>query len=104
MLSVLGALAALPALPHTVLCPFAWISPAGCPTCGTTRSLWMIVHGRYGEAWRMNPLGYMCFGIFLIRLACASSDQFKSRLRNSRIELALLTLFLVVGVGRWIVR
>ncbi len=30
-----------------------------CPFCGGTRSAWLALHGRWQEAWMMNPLGVM---------------------------------------------
>jgi len=95
-------LALLPTAPHLIPCPFALVSHAGCPTCGTTRSLWFIMHGHFSEAWQMNPLGYVCAGIFLLRLACFASARLRFRVQKCRLEPALLAVFLVAGLVHWI--
>ncbi len=32
-----------------------------CPGCGLTRSFIHIAHGRFMDAWRMNPAGFLVF-------------------------------------------
>lgn len=46
-------------------CPFHSITGIPCLTCGMTRSFRHVVHGRFFEAFDLNPLGAM-FCIFTI--------------------------------------
>jgi len=56
--------------------PIAWVcalrSRFGlpCPTCGLTRSVVMSLHGEFGRAWRMAPVGPMAV-VGLVALAVA---------------------------------
>jgi len=56
--------------------PIAWVcalrSRYGlpCPTCGLTRSVVMSLHGEFGRAWRMAPVGPVAVG-GLVALAVA---------------------------------
>src|SRR5580704_15703043 len=41
-----------------------------CPTCGLTRSVVMSLHGEFGAAWRMAPVGPVAlFGMIAFALA-----------------------------------
>jgi hypothetical protein len=41
-----------------------------CPTCGLTRSVVMSLHGEFGSAWRMAPVGPVAvFGMIAFALA-----------------------------------
>src|SRR5512136_624887 len=55
--------------PSLLSCPFLSITGHECPTCGTTRSLWNILHGNLSKAWHLNPVGY-CVLVVLIRRIC----------------------------------
>ena len=37
-----------------------------CPSCGSTRSVVSLLNGRYGDAFLLNPLGYVIALIMLI--------------------------------------
>lgn len=38
-------------------CVFHRLTGLHCPSCGMTRATAAALHGRFGEAWRFNPLG-----------------------------------------------
>jgi hypothetical protein len=48
-----------------------------CPTCGLTRSVVMTLHGEFGAAWRMAPVGpvavsgIIAFALAMLALACS---------------------------------
>ena len=46
-------------LPNVPLCGLRHFFGIECPTCGTTRSLWHILHGRFSNAWLLNPAGFV---------------------------------------------
>lgn len=37
-------------------CPFRALTGMSCPTCGSTRAVWALSHGRLAEALAANPL------------------------------------------------
>ena len=68
ILGVLGVFAFAKRLPEIPTCPIRYFSDSRCPTCGTTRSVWHLLHGRFAEAWRMNPVGFVVFLVLMRRL------------------------------------
>jgi hypothetical protein len=42
-----------------------------CPGCGMTRATYAILHGRFAEAFRLNPVGIILFPLALIGLGFA---------------------------------
>lgn len=50
-------------------CPFHHLWGVSCPTCGTTRSLWSIMHGDVLSAWTFNPVGFVVLIVLARRVA-----------------------------------
>jgi len=48
------------------LCLFRAVTSLPCPSCGTTRSVWAVMHGDFFQALYYNPLGYIVLPIMLI--------------------------------------
>jgi hypothetical protein len=85
-----------------------------CPTCGLTRSVVMSLHGEFGRAWRMAPvgpvavLGAIGFALAMLALAWsqwAGASQWEARARAwirtaSAIYAAAV---LVIWLGGWTV-
>jgi hypothetical protein len=67
-LAGLGAVLALHWLPDLPLCFFKASTGLDCPTCGTTRSVYALLHGHFAQAWRYNPTGYLVL-VFALRHA-----------------------------------
>lgn len=42
-------------------CIFLSLTGIRCPSCGLTTSVVQILHGKWLEAWRANPTGYLVF-------------------------------------------
>lgn len=57
------------ALPARVLCPTQLLFHLPCPGCGLTRALFAIGHGRFLEAWTLNPFGYVFELLALLGIA-----------------------------------
>jgi len=46
------------------LCPLGHLLGEGaCPGCGLTRGTALVVQGRWGEAWALNPGGFVVAGL-----------------------------------------
>ena len=50
-------------------CLFHRMTGFDCPGCGMTRAAHAALHGRFGEAFRFNPLGMVLFPAVLVGLA-----------------------------------
>ncbi|MEP2774873.1 MAG: DUF2752 domain-containing protein [Luteolibacter sp.] len=47
-------------------CVFKQVSGFDCPGCGMTRATYASLHGRIGEAFRLNPVGMVLLPLALI--------------------------------------
>jgi cytochrome b len=65
LIALVAARIVPPGLTDFYKCPFHSFTGIPCLTCGMTRSFRHIVHGRFFEAFSLNPLGAM-FCIFTI--------------------------------------
>lgn len=50
------------------LCIWKKLFGIGCPGCGLTRGLCFLMHGRWAEAIKFNPLSLLVFGILAANL------------------------------------
>lgn len=51
---------------NTTLCLMKGITGVPCPSCGVTRSVQNIFIGNHREAFGINPLGFVLFGLMMI--------------------------------------
>lgn len=58
-IGIVTASLCVPDLPNVPLCGLRHFFGVDCPTCGTTRSLWHILHGQFSTAWLLNPTGFV---------------------------------------------
>ncbi len=72
------------------VCLFKEVTGLPCPSCGTTRSLLLLMHGQFRESFMMNPFGMMlAFAIVVIPLwimADVFSDGDSFYRRYTRME------------------
>jgi hypothetical protein len=61
------------------LCTFRRLTGMGCPGCGLTRSFVFLAHGQLAEAFRLNPLGPVLFGVVLIQIPWQILRLYRSR-------------------------
>lgn len=54
-----------PAETHLPLCAFHFLTGLDCPGCGATRATHELLHGRFGAAWRYNPLWVVVLPVFV---------------------------------------
>ncbi len=86
------------------LCPFRHFLGWSCPTCGTTRSVWAILHGNFAAAWGFNPLGFIVV-IALVRRSAAllrSKSRWVQMANADLPSLVLLVAFFVLGYARFV--
>ena len=57
-----------------------------CPGCGLTRSTACIAQGRFDEAWRFNPAGYLVVAMLLVTLFVDGLALRSGRPRHAAIE------------------
>ena len=88
-------------LPDIPLCPSGYFGYR-CPTCGTTRSLWNILHGNFATAWGFNPIGYVVLLVLCRRIVVLSllSRRVNQLLESGLADLSLLGAFLAFGFLR----
>jgi hypothetical protein len=81
-------------------CMFRQLTGLDCPGCGTTRALHAMLHGRFAEAFRFNPL--------LFAMAFVGSLGIPSYLRGQTPRFFYARWFgwtcFVVVAGWWVVR
>jgi hypothetical protein len=101
---IIGFLAYLTATKSLINIPLCLSRTLGlpCPTCGTTRSLWHLLHGNFGEAWTANPIGYIAL-LVLARRAFVLSLPHRPAVRlleHLWLDLGLLASYLAFGALR----
>ncbi len=95
LVAVLLYFAACPVLPKLSICPTAFFCNISCPTCGTCRSVWSILHGQLGDAAMLNPIGFIVVFVLIRRLAyLVFGETAVARISDKRIDYALLVVFI----------
>lgn len=80
-----------------------------CPGCGLTRTFIHLTHGQFGDAWRLNPVGWLVFFFAFVQIPFATA-QLVFRIRSPTVEAwgkwnDWATAFLVIAlVLQWVVR
>lgn len=73
------------------LCPSKELLGLPCPGCGLTRSILLILQGRFAESWHLQPFGYA----WLLLAVVFFLDRY---LLESR-QKAWVTLLVVICIG-----
>jgi hypothetical protein len=95
----LGAFALLDRLPAVPLCLLKLATDVDCPTCGTTRAVFSVMHGDLAAAWAYNPVGIVVVAILLRRLVMLAANGRQVRVVGSEpFGVMLLALVFVFGV------
>src|SRR5580704_5042323 len=64
-----------------IICPFRALTGKPCPLCGLTRAIACATHGRWRQAFRLNPLwplfavAILTFGLLLLADALTGADR-----------------------------
>lgn len=96
------------ALPSVVFCPFRRLTGLPCAGCGLTRTLFYIGHGDWGEAWRLNPFGFVLYGGLValvgwpvLRLLCPDrTSRWVTSRWFDRLPLMVVSAMTAFGIGR----
>lgn len=97
--AVVLALAFLPGPPHGLPCPILWLTGHECPTCGTTRAVWAILHGQWERALHWNPIGFLVMIVIMRRLVTLAWPAFKAVAwaNHSHVNATLMASYFVLG-------
>jgi len=87
-----------PGLTDFYRCPFHSITGIPCLSCGMTRSFRHVVHGRFLEAFNLNPLGAL-FCILTILFVVYAFTVLVFRLPRPRLRLESPVRNLVLRFG-----
>lgn len=95
---ILLAFAISPELPTWKVCGLARHFGVNCPACGTTRSVWHLMHGRFLESWNANPLGLLvCYVLVRIPFHHLAPGSMLVRVTNAAAHDKVL-IWLVAGI------
>jgi hypothetical protein len=85
------------------LCVFHRITGLDCPGCGMTRSLILLVQGRWGESWTMHPFGILFVAWMLVWALLPDAALRAVQDRRNRPARALTLVLLAALLVRWAV-
>lgn len=71
-------------------CPFYALTGYKCPGCGTLRAIHAMLHLRFGEALRLNPL---LFAAIPVVAGLLLSRRFATNVAVGRVILAVVLLY-----------
>lgn len=88
-----------------LFCPIRKLTGLYCPGCGVTRMCLHLLKGNFYQAFRYNPLLFIClpiFAIYYFDLFIRELQQKKPRLQKLEPKLwyVLIGIFLIYGVLR----
>lgn len=93
-----------PALPEFPLCVVHTLSGVHCPTCGTTRALFALMHGDAAAAWKYNPVVFVLVAAVMRRVAMLTSERSAKVLGREPISVTLLVSFFALGLMTFLQR
>ena len=72
------------------LCPSRELLGLPCPGCGLTRSILLILRGRFAESWRLQPFGYAWLALAVVFIL----DRYVFE-THQRLWMGLLTVICI---------
>ncbi len=66
-------------LADLIICPVKLETGIPCPSCGSTRALLHLFHGRVGQAILLNPIGIILAGIMIATPIWILTDLFRKK-------------------------
>ena len=91
-----------------IVCPIKMSTGIPCPSCGSTRSVLLLIEGDLLSALHSNPFGLLIFTVLLIGPFCILYDYFLKKdtlwicynkveriLKNKKIALPLILLVII---------
>ena len=74
-------------------CPFYVLTGYKCPGCGTLRAIHAMLHFRFGDALRLNPLLFAAIPVIVGMLL---SRRFATNVVVGRVVLAVVIIYWIV--------
>lgn len=105
LVAALVAFAMMPSLPHVPLCFYHAVTGHDCPGCGTTRSVFAILHGRFADAAALNLLGYLVLLVVarrIVTLLRPGSEQ--AWFNRPSTDKFLLTVGIVSATAQFLLK
>lgn len=87
-------------------CLFHRMTGLDCPGCGMTRAAHAVLHGRFAEAFRFNPLGMLLFPAALLGLGLEVAGWVRGRPLPVRFRIGGNWAWAVFGLlmAFWVLR
>lgn len=86
-------------------CPLHSLTGLFCPGCGSTRAIHQLLHGRWGQAFGLNPLLVLSLPLLAWALIGESGRRFGGRSAQwMRIPPRLLWIFFATVIVFWVTR
>lgn len=95
-----------PSAPWFPGCLFHRVTGLDCPGCGMTRAAYSSLHGRWGEAFRFNPVGMVLFPAALLGIALELIGWMRGKPLPPRFRVGGRWAWVIAGalLVFWIVR
>lgn len=89
---------------HYPTCPFLALSGLYCPGCGSLRMLHHLGEGDVGDAFGMNPLGFLLLPVLLAYWGQWTYRVVTGRPRGAPLASGVVWAFLAVVLVYWVLR
>ena len=90
-------------LPKIELCFFHAVTGLQCPGCGMTRAFCSISHGRFANAWSLNPFSFVFYALAVLGSSYPSLINQLPEKITIAIVLTITAALMVFGVFRMLV-
>ena len=86
-------------------CAFYQLTGLECPTCGSQRAVYALLHGSVGEALRLNPFIIISipYGLALLIIWIFKTD-FTQKMRSILLHRYVVYAYCVMFIDWWIIR
>lgn len=87
-------------------CFFRKLTDLECPGCGMTRATYAVLHGRFAEAFRLNPVGIILFPLAMIGLGLEVLGWVRGKTVYPRLSVGKWGAIIIAAVLMiwWVVR
>ncbi len=87
-------------------CLFHHLTGLNCPGCGMTRAAHATLHGRFGEAFRFNPLGMVLLPLACVGVGIETLGWIRRKPLPCRLSVGAVGAWGIVWlvIGFWILR
>ena len=90
-------------------CPFHYLTGWDCPFCGGQRMVWAMLHGRFGEAFLLNPVAFLLGIAFCLVYALHLYNCYRAKRNRSTCATKFVSwctsgtamIYLLIILGIW---